>query len=280
VLLSLIDHAGEVVDKLNKAHPRRRRALRANGILLMFDMSPYGIEKLIRELRDRGPLRHHLDNLPGEQPLGSGGTRPLTLEEFQTRLRGIRIRQKSELRNLFQDARKCCGLSSAKEEGPAYAAADEVRVRDVPIAFCLTRMDLLPRPGAFPEERSGEVSVNWGHPWDSILPAIQAAESDYPALDIIEKRSELCKELLQSVEECTVPLTTLQMSFANYKFFPTSAAGFENPPSMFYDKQKRVPFGIPEPILWLLHMNGFNVFRRSWAAGMEAGRNRACGGSA
>jgi hypothetical protein len=52
------------------------------------------------------------------------------------------------------------------------------------------------------------------------------------------------------------------MNFTNYKFFPTSVAGFENPPSMFYSKQRRLPFGVVEPILWLLHMNGFNVFRR------------------
>lgn len=125
----------------------------------------------------------------------------------------------------------------------------------LPVAICITKTDLLSkiaRPGrdafcAFVSELQKIGSGQRG-----------------PTLDAIRGRHEL----FLSRRELFFPGWNIEEQFdelfaGGFMFFPLTSVGFDKDELGEEDLTRRTykPFGIIEPVLWLLHMNGFKVLR-------------------
>ena len=126
-------------------------------------------------------------------------------------------------------------------------AATRTKIR-VPVAICLTKIDLLRSPSRQDAERQGPIDsfysdvaeIGWGHDLHSI-----------------QRRSELTRNLCESIwPEWEIETQTENAFGARPMFFPMTPVGLYG---LGEDLADRVisPVGILHPLLWLLHMNGY-----------------------
>lgn len=116
---------------------------------------------------------------------------------------------------------------------------------DLPVAICLSKIDLLPfqgpLKGTYGEKFLTEIE-NCKHP------------ANKWSLTTIMKRSNLIRDYLPLIFAHKGMIEIFDQKFgSNYMFFPVANRGLD-PDLSFGD-----PFGVMEPLLWLQHMHGFNV---------------------
>ena len=128
-------------------------------------------------------------------------------------------------------------------------AIDATRTKTrVPVAICVTKIDLLKLPSRQDAEGDGPIDsfysdlaeIGWGH--------------DLPS---IRRRSELTRNLCESIwPEWEIETQTENAFGARPMFFPMTPVGLYG---LGEDLANRVisPVGILHPLLWLLHINGY-----------------------
>ena len=128
-------------------------------------------------------------------------------------------------------------------------ALDATRTKTrVPVAICVTKIDLLKLPSRQDAEGDGPIDsfysdlaeIGWGH--------------DLPS---IRRRSELTRNLCESIwPEWEIETQTENAFGARPMFFPMTPVGLDG---LGEDLANRVisPVGILHPVRWLLHMNGY-----------------------
>ena len=121
----------------------------------------------------------------------------------------------------------------------------------MPIAVCISKLDLLTTKNPM----AGQASK-----WLGDLRATMAQPLD---LATIHHRSQLCAEVLPQMFPGWNIERTLKENFGGrFMFFPLTPVGLESSELGVTDLANRTfaPFGVLEPVLWLLHMHGFCVF--------------------
>ena len=121
----------------------------------------------------------------------------------------------------------------------------ELNSLDLPVAICLSKIDLLPfqgpLKGTYGEKFLKELE-NCKHP------------ANKWSLSTIMDRSDIIRNYLPLIFANKGMIEIFDQNFgSNYMFFPVANRGLD-PDLSFGD-----PFGVMEPLLWLQHMHGFNV---------------------
>lgn len=124
------------------------------------------------------------------------------------------------------------------------------RPLNVPIAVCISKLDMLARP----EEAGAGVYQEF---INELNPATRELK---PSLKELRRRHQV----FTSYREQLFPGWDIEEQFqklvgGRYLFFPMSAAGFTGVTGHDPKNWNFKPFGITEPLIWLLHMNGFKT---------------------
>ena len=122
----------------------------------------------------------------------------------------------------------------------------------MPIAVCLSKLDLL----------ASQNPAN--SPFRCWLEDLRATAAMPIGLKRIEQRSRMCARMLDTLFPGQSLEPALRATFGNQvRFFPVSAVGFTEDQLGIEDLSRRTfaPFGVLEPLLWLLHASGYRVFR-------------------
>jgi hypothetical protein len=118
----------------------------------------------------------------------------------------------------------------------------------LPVAVCISKFDLLITQ-----------SLMGGQAYE-LVAELRSTLDALPDLALIDHRSQLCARVLPLMFPGWNLEDTLRRHFGQrYMFFPMSSVGLESDELGVEDLAKRtfVPFGVLEPLLWLLHMNGY-----------------------
>jgi hypothetical protein len=143
-------------------------------------------------------------------------------------------------------------LLKFKEEMRAVRSLAEGKSIDVPIAVCLSKLDLL-----VTKNPMGDASRRW-------VQDLRDTMFDRVSLDLIHARSQQCARVLPMMFPGWKLERELRENFGGrFMFFPVTPVGLEEGELGVEDLSRRTfaPFGVLEPILWLLHMHGYCVFR-------------------
>lgn len=120
-----------------------------------------------------------------------------------------------------------------------------------PVAVCVSKIDLL-------------VSRNpLGGQAMSFIRELRASGEGMITIDAIRHRSKLLEQLLPTIFPGWDVRRSLKEYFGGrFLFFPLTPVGIEESELGIEDLDQRTfaPFGILEPILWLLHMHGYKIF--------------------
>jgi hypothetical protein len=143
------------------------------------------------------------------------------------------------------DFREDLRLVKGVEEGKEVAA---------PIALCVPKIDLLRNPRyGFPE---GDDSIDTFY---RRLEEIDPSGESW-GLEVLEARSRLLVYLRDTIwPGWQVERQVEELFGGRYLFFPLTPVGLDHPGETELDLQGISPFGILEPLLWLLEMNGYPV---------------------
>jgi hypothetical protein len=120
---------------------------------------------------------------------------------------------------------------------------------DVPVAVCISKIDLLVN------HYLGDYARTW-------VAELRATAGDRINLRTIRNRSEHCERVLDQIFPSTKLRTVLRANCGSrVMFFPLSPISIEDHELGIEDLTQRslIPFGVLEPIFWLLHMNGYCV---------------------
>jgi len=117
---------------------------------------------------------------------------------------------------------------------------------DLPVAICLSKIDLLPF--------QGPLKGSYGKKFLKELENCKHPANKW-SLSTIMNRSDIIRNYLPLIFANKGMIEIFDQRFgSNYLFFPVANRGLD-PDLSFGD-----PFGVMEPLLWLQHMHGFNVF--------------------
>jgi hypothetical protein len=116
---------------------------------------------------------------------------------------------------------------------------------DIPVAICLSKIDLLPF--------QGPLKGTYG---EKFLKELE--ECEHPpnrwSFSTIFNRSNIIRNYLPLIFANKGMIEIFDQKFgSNYMFFPVANRGLD--PDLSFGE----PFGVMEPLLWLQHMHGFNV---------------------
>ena len=125
---------------------------------------------------------------------------------------------------------------------------------DMPVAVCISKLDLL-------------VNMNpLGGRALEFLDKLRETQDEPITLDLIQRRSRLCAEYLRQMFDGWNIEQFLQTNFGErFMFFPLTPVNInENELGQTdrndeVEKRTALPFGVQEPIWWLLHMYGYKV---------------------
>jgi len=125
----------------------------------------------------------------------------------------------------------------------------------IPVAVCITKFDLLPT-----ENPIGGPAVAY------IRHLVNELNPNRPmTLELLKQRSQLIEELMPAMLPGTgesLPARLREQFGERVLYFPVSSVNL-NPAELHNPERKDrtpAPFGVLEPILWLLHMHGYCVF--------------------
>jgi len=114
----------------------------------------------------------------------------------------------------------------------------------IPLAVCLSRIDLLR------ESLPTVEATRW-------LQFLRDTANDPANLQTLRTRSSVCEEILRNLSSANLA-HLLRQNFSQVMFFPLTALGLDEPASGTSVSSARA-FGVIEPILWLLEMNGYKA---------------------
>lgn len=136
------------------------------------------------------------------------------------------------------------------------AASDKFRGDrlDMPVAVCISKLDLL-------------VNMNpLGGRAIEFLDKLRETQDEPITLDLIQRRSQLCTTYLRQMFDGWNIEQFLHTNFGErYMFFPLTPINInqdelgQTDANDDVDKRAAFPFGVQEPIWWLLHMYGYKV---------------------
>lgn len=136
-------------------------------------------------------------------------------------------------------------------------ANEELRV---PVALCLTKIDLI---GAYAEKISrSPIDTSNAALFYSDLQGIDPGGQTCNSLSILEKRSERTKQLCSQIwSGWDIEGAVFDLFGGRTMFFPLTPVGLadESASDWGVDGRTIEPFGIVEPLVWLLHMNGYPI---------------------
>jgi hypothetical protein len=121
----------------------------------------------------------------------------------------------------------------------------------VPLAVCVSKLDLLVNRNPLGSRSRG------------LIKALRGTVSDKLTLKAMHTRSRLLSREMQLIFPGWNLPRTLRENFGNrWLLFPLTPVGLEEDELGVEDLKRRTfsPFGIMEPLLWLLHMKGYCVF--------------------
>ena len=138
----------------------------------------------------------------------------------------------------------------AEEMHAIRGLASEIPV-DLPIAICVSKMDLLVNNNPM-----GTQAI-------SMVKELRKTLTQKVDLSLIHERSQLCAEAMPLMFPGWNIERMLRENFGGrYMFFPMSSVGLEEAELGIHELRERTiaAFGMIEPLLWLLHMHGYCVF--------------------
>jgi hypothetical protein len=141
-------------------------------------------------------------------------------------------------------------LTQFAEEMHAIRGVPRESTIAMPIAVCVSKMDLLLTKSPMGSQAFTPVEL------------LRSSMTQKLDLSLIHQRSQLCSSMLPQMFPGWNIERALRENFGNrYMFFPMSAVGLEQEELGIEELSQRTiaPVGIIEPILWLLHMNGYCV---------------------
>ncbi|MBQ2621460.1 MAG: hypothetical protein IJF84_08985 [Thermoguttaceae bacterium] len=121
----------------------------------------------------------------------------------------------------------------------------------LPIALCLTKIDLLP------------TIPNWENAWGKAAKFYAEMEKIDPtgeglSKSIIEQRSALVDELRKDIwPEWDMDAQIKKLFGGRHMYFPMTAVGLEGSGETDLAVRTLSPFGLAEPLYWVMEMNGF-----------------------
>lgn len=136
------------------------------------------------------------------------------------------------------------------------AASEKIRGDrlDMPVAVCISKLDLL-------------VNMNplGGRAYE-FLDKLRETQDEPITLDLIQRRSRLCTEYLRQMFDGWNIEQFLRTNFGErFMFFPLTPVNINQnelgrtDSNDEVEKRTSLPFGVQEPIWWLLHMYGYKV---------------------
>jgi hypothetical protein len=131
-----------------------------------------------------------------------------------------------------------------------FRAIPNQRKIDVPVAVCITKIDLLVNYGM------GEYAAR------TFVAELRGTADDPMSLKTIRDRSVRCERVLgQMFPNANLSFLLREELGNRVMFFPLSPISIEDQDLGNDDLTQRtlIPFGVLEPIFWLMHMNGFCV---------------------
>ncbi|MBR0236991.1 MAG: hypothetical protein IJQ39_02755 [Thermoguttaceae bacterium] len=121
----------------------------------------------------------------------------------------------------------------------------------LPIALCLTKIDLLP------------TIPNWENAWGKAAKFYSDMEKIDPtgeglSKSIIEQRSALVDELRKDIwPDWDMDAQIKKLFGGRHMYFPMTAVGLEGSGETDLAVRTLSPFGLAEPLYWVMEMNGF-----------------------
>jgi hypothetical protein len=122
----------------------------------------------------------------------------------------------------------------------------------LPVAVCISKFDLLISQNPIGTKAGG------------VLAELRRSFGWKADLELIHWRSQICFRALPLMFPGWNVAAALRTHFrGRYMLFPISSVGLEEAERSCDDHAARTlaPFGVLEPMLWLLHMHGYAVFR-------------------
>lgn len=124
-------------------------------------------------------------------------------------------------------------------------------VLDVPVAVCIPKLDLITKHNPI------------GGAGHELLDELRATENKPISLGLIQQRSDIIgKYLYEMFDRWNIERTMRDNFGERFMFFPLTPVNIRKDEIGVEDLKERSykPFGIQEPILWLLHLSGYCVF--------------------
>jgi len=122
----------------------------------------------------------------------------------------------------------------------------------LPIAVCLTKIDLLPLVKALGAEAESE-AIRFYEALGKIDPTGLALNKQ-----VIDRRSELTDELRKKIwPDWDMESQINDLFGGRYKFFPLTPVGLDGVGEADLRLRTIAPFGLVEPLAWLLEMSGY-----------------------
>ncbi len=116
----------------------------------------------------------------------------------------------------------------------------------VPVAVCISKLDLL------------TVSNPLGSQAEPWIRSLRSTTAEPVSLKLLRARSRMCEQVLPAMFPGWNIKKTLQEAFGDrFLFFPMTPVGLEELGVKNLANRTFAPFGVLEPILWLLHMHGY-----------------------
>jgi hypothetical protein len=188
----------------------------------------------------------------------SGELRHLTIDQSDIRRRALRC----EGFTLFLDPTQVSQGSAAtiedqvetlakfSEEMHAIRGVPSEEPIDLPIAICVSKIDLLASQSSMSTQAI------------ELIAELRRSLTRKVDRTLIHERSQLCARAIPLMFPGWNVERMLRENFGGrYMFFPMSSVGLDDyDPGEDLSQRLITPFGMIEPLLWLLHMHGYCVF--------------------
>lgn len=220
-IMMLFDFSGETV-QMDVSNELKQHALRMDGFLYFLDPT---------QVRDT----------EADDPEGKpSGTAEAGAKESERETKGERLTWRHQLNALNDYAANVKQIRGL----PPKATVE------MPIAVCIPKLDLIEKYNPLgPRART-------------LLDELRSTDTDgVITLETIEKRSKICEKYLKTMFQGWDVKEGLNSRFGErYMFFPLTPVNInKNEVGIEDSKRSFNPFGIMEPVLWLLHMRGYSV---------------------
>jgi hypothetical protein len=147
-------------------------------------------------------------------------------------------------------------VQALRQAAKGWASAKAGR-RHTPVALCMSKIDLL-------VNAESVLSGDAGGDIERFYEELDEIDAKYPEMTL--ERIKARSALVAKIRDVVWPGWRIESQIANtfggrYMFFPLTPVGLGELGQTDLRDRVLQPFGILEPLLWLLHMNGYPVLR-------------------